>query len=144
MNTASFEVHPIGYVESPLVDVAVAPRQGDEGAPVARIRLRDEVAPGVSPRTAARDISLGDELIVLTWLHLADRSVVEVRPRDELSRPLTGVFSTRSADRPNPVGLHRVRVVGVGDGVIEVEGLEAVDGTPVIDIKPVIGGVEER
>jgi tRNA (Thr-GGU) A37 N-methylase len=75
---------------------------------------------------------------VLTWLHKADRSVLEVHPRDDLSRPLTGVFATRSSDRPNPVGLHRVTVLGLSAGAVDVEPLEAIDGTPVIDLKPVL------
>jgi tRNA-Thr(GGU) m(6)t(6)A37 methyltransferase TsaA len=83
-------------------------------------------------------IQAGHELIILTWLHQADRAVLAVHPRDDASNPLTGVFATRSADRPNPVGLHRVKVLGIDAGTIDVEGLEAIDGTPVIDLKPVI------
>jgi tRNA-Thr(GGU) m(6)t(6)A37 methyltransferase TsaA len=134
----AFELHPIGSIESSLHDPAVAPRQGDEGAPAATIRLFPEFAP------AAADIRPGDELFVLTWLHLAGRETLAVRPRDDPDRALRGVFSTRSQDRPNPIGLHRVRVVSVSPGVIEVDALEAVDGTPVLDIKPVLGAAEGR
>jgi tRNA-Thr(GGU) m(6)t(6)A37 methyltransferase TsaA len=138
MNDERFEMRAVGYVESPVSDRRLAARQGDEGAPVTVVRLRPEV------REAARDIKVGDELILLTWLHLADRSTQLVHPRMIEGRPLTGVFSTRSPDRPNPIGLHRVTVTAVGEGWFEVDGLEAVDGTPVVDIKPVIGGVEDR
>jgi tRNA-Thr(GGU) m(6)t(6)A37 methyltransferase TsaA len=106
--------------------------QGDEGAPDAWIELRPEVA------RAAASLAPGDELVVLTWFHDADRSVLEVHPRSDPSRPLTGVFSTRSPDRPNPVGLHRVRVLAVETGRIRVAPLEAIDGPPVIDLKPVL------
>jgi tRNA-Thr(GGU) m(6)t(6)A37 methyltransferase TsaA len=134
----AYQLIPIGYVESALRDRATAPRQADEGAPPAVIRLVPEVV------GAAKDIAAGDEIIVLTWLHAAQRDVLLLHPRDDYSRPLTGVFSTRSPDRPNPVGLHRVRVLSVNGPVITVDALEAIDGTPVIDIKPVLGGPSER
>jgi len=127
-------VKPIGVVRSSLKDRAAAPRQGDEGAPAAVIEVLPEVL------QALVGIEAGAELIVLTWLHEADRDVLQVHPRDDLSRPLTGVFATRSSDRPNPVGLHRVTVLRVSDGEVEVEPLEAIDGTPVIDLKPVLTG----
>jgi tRNA-Thr(GGU) m(6)t(6)A37 methyltransferase TsaA len=120
-----------------LKDRRSAPRQADEGAPPASIRLRPEV------REAARDISAGDELLVLTWLHLADRDTLAVHPRDEVNRPMTGVFSTRSADRPNPIGIHRVRVLAVEGNIIQIDGLEAIDGTPVLDLKPVLDAGSE-
>lgn len=138
MKIDRFQLRPIGTVESSLKDPAMAPRQGDEGAPRAIIRLRPDVADG------ARDIAAGDELLVLTWLDLGDRETLAVHPRGDESRPLTGVFSTRSPDRPNPIGLHRVCVVDAGRDWIEVDALEAVDGTPVVDLKPVIGGPAER
>ncbi len=138
MTDDRFEVWPIGTVESSLVDPTDAPRQGDEGAPSAVIRLQ----PGVE--AAARDIMAGDDLLVLTWLHLADRETLAVHPRGDESRPVTGVFSTRSPHRPNPIGLHRVRVLSVAAERIEVDGLEAVDGTPVLDLKPVLGDASER
>jgi tRNA-Thr(GGU) m(6)t(6)A37 methyltransferase TsaA len=124
-------LRPVGVVHSELTERQRAPMQGDEGAPDAWIELRPEVA------SAAASLTAGDELLVLTWLHEADRSVLEVRPRGDRTRPLTGVFSTRSPDRPNPVGLHRVRVLAVEPRRIRVGPLEAIDGTPVIDLKPV-------
>jgi len=135
---ASFDVVPVGWVESPLTDRAQAPRQGDEGAPAAWLAFEPRVA------EALRDLRPGIEIIVLTWLDRADRSVLVTRPRDDPGNPLTGVFSTRSPDRPNPVGLHRVPVIAVDGLRVQVGELEALDGTPVIDVKPVLGGAEER
>lgn len=106
--------------------------QGDEGAPAAWLEIHQPVAPGVA------GIKAGDELIVLTWLHLAQRDVLQVHPRGDLNRPLTGVFATRSPDRPNPIGLHRVTVLEAAEGRLYVSPLEAIDGTPIIDIKPVL------
>jgi tRNA-Thr(GGU) m(6)t(6)A37 methyltransferase TsaA len=128
-----YELRPVGRVESPLADLAAAPRQGDEGSPTARIVIRAEF------RDAARNLQRGDEIFVLTWLHRGDREVLSVHPRDDLSRPLTGVFSTRSADRPNPIGLHAVVIEAVEEDAITVSNLEAIDGTPVLDIKPILG-----
>ena len=133
MSEADLRLRPIGVVRSELRDLELAPMQGDEGAPDAWIELRPEVL------EAANGLGPGDELLVLTWFHQADRSVLEVHPRSDPSRPLTGVFSTRSPDRPNPVGLHRVRVRAVEKGRVRVGPLEAIDGTPVIDLKPVLG-----
>ena len=127
-----FHVKPIGWVESPLTDRAQAPRQGDEGAPDAWLVFEPAVADGL------RDIAAGTEIILLTWLDRADRGVLVTRPRDDPRRPLTGVFSTRSPDRPNPIGLHRVRVLDAEGLRIHVQGLEALDKTPVIDVKPVL------
>jgi tRNA-Thr(GGU) m(6)t(6)A37 methyltransferase TsaA len=138
MATEVFEVQAIGRVASPLRSMADAPRQGDEGAPEAVIVLDDAFA------VAARDLRPGDELIVLTWLHLADRDVVEVHPRGDVERPAQGVFTTRSPDRPNPIGLHEVTIVSIDGARIRVSGLEAIDGTPVLDIKPALGPVSER
>jgi tRNA-Thr(GGU) m(6)t(6)A37 methyltransferase TsaA len=132
VSTPDFLLRPVGVVRSELRDRELAPMQGDEGAPDAWIELRPEVVP------AAASLAPGDELLVLTWFHEADRSVLEVHPRSDPSRPLTGVFSTRSPDRPNPVGLHRVRVITVEKQRIRVGPLEAIDGTPVIDLKPVL------
>jgi tRNA-Thr(GGU) m(6)t(6)A37 methyltransferase TsaA len=131
-------VTPIGRVASLLTDPALAPRQPDEGAPPASILL----SPAVRP--AAADVRPGDRLVVLTWLHAADRAVLTVHPRGDPERPPTGVFSTRSPDRPNPIGLHTVTVTRVTDGRIDVDALEAVDGTPVLDLKPVLGDVRSR
>lgn len=133
-----FQVVPIGWVDSPLTERAQAPRQGDEGAPDAWLVLEPSVADG------ARDLAAGDAIIVLTWLDRADREVLVTRPRDDPAQPLTGVFSTRSSDRPNPIGLHRVQIMRVDGLRIQVRPLEALDGTPVLDIKPVLDAVAER
>jgi tRNA-Thr(GGU) m(6)t(6)A37 methyltransferase TsaA len=133
-----FTVRPIGRVDSPLTSTADAPRQGDEGAPDAYLILDSDVQAGMD------GIAAGDEIIVLSWLHEADRSVLKVHPRGDLHRPQQGVFNTRSPSRPNPIGLHRVRVLGI-DGVrVHVSGLEAIDGTPIVDLKPVLSSIEER
>ena len=129
---ASYEVVPVGTVCSPLVDPLVAPKEGDEGAPDAWLVFDPAVFDGLA------GIVAGDELVVLTWLHLARREVLRVHPRDDMSRPSTGVSSTRSPDRPNPIGLHRVQVAEVRDGRVLVRRLEAVDGTPVLDVRPVL------
>ena len=131
-------VVPIGMVRSPLTDPREAPRQPDEGAPRARIELTPEAAP------AAADLRSGDRIVVLTWLDRAERATLRVRPRDDPGREETGVFSTRSQDRPNPIGLHEVTVTAVDAGMITVDALEAVDGTPVLDIKPVLTDVQQR
>lgn len=136
--SASPTLTVVGHVESPLTDPASAPKQGDEGAPEAWVVFEPEV------RDAARDLRAGDEVIVLTWLDRADRRTLAVHPRDDPSRPLTGVFSTRSADRPNPIGLHRVRILAIEDQRLLVRGLEAVHGTPVLDVKPVLDPMSER
>jgi tRNA-Thr(GGU) m(6)t(6)A37 methyltransferase TsaA len=125
---------PIGTVRSRLRDRAEAPRQGDEGAPDARILVDP------SFEDALEGVRAGDELLVLTWLHRADRTVLQVHPRDDATRPLTGVFATRSSDRPNPIGVHRVTVRAVAGLELVVGPLEAIDGTPVVDLKPVLRG----
>jgi tRNA-Thr(GGU) m(6)t(6)A37 methyltransferase TsaA len=134
MSTNIYTIEPIGFVRSELTQLEDAPMQGDEGAPAAWLELTPLVAQGLT------GIKVGDELILLTWLHLAERDVLQVHPRGDLNRPLTGVFATRSPDRPNPVGLHRVSVLEVGERKLRVEPLEAIDGTPIVDIKPVLGG----
>lgn len=136
--TDALILHPIARVESSLRDRADAPRQGDEGAPDAWVVFDESV------RAALADITAGDELILITWFDRADRAVQAVHPRGDLSRPATGVFSTRSPDRPNPLGLHRVTVLAVDDLRLQVNNLEALDGTPVVDVKPVLGGIPER
>ena len=133
-----YEVVPIGWVESPLTDRAQAPRQGDEGAPPAWIAFEPGVSAGIS------DLRVGAEVMVLTWLDRADRHVLVTRPRDDPQSPPLGVFSTRSPDRPNPIGLHRVRVVAVDGLRVLVHGLEAIDGTPVADVKPILDKAAER
>jgi tRNA-Thr(GGU) m(6)t(6)A37 methyltransferase TsaA len=136
---AEFVVRPIGRVESTLLDRGAAPNQPDEGAPSAWLTFDPAVAEGL------RDLHVGDEILVFTWLDRADRDVLAVHPRGDLARPLTGVFSTRSPDRPNPIGLHRATILHVDAPLrIQVDHLEALDGTPIIDVKPVIGGVGER
>jgi tRNA-Thr(GGU) m(6)t(6)A37 methyltransferase TsaA len=133
-----FELRPIGRVDSPLISRADAPRQGDEGAPDATVVLDADVLAGVD------GMRVGDELVVLTWLHEADRTALVTHPRGDLHRPEQGVFTTRSPDRPNPIGLHRVRVRSIDGPRIGVSALEAIDGTPVVDVKPVLDGVDER
>jgi tRNA-Thr(GGU) m(6)t(6)A37 methyltransferase TsaA len=134
MDGQSFVIRPVGRVESSLARREDAPMQGSEGAPDAWIVFADDV------REAARDLAAGDDVLVLTWLHESDRDVRAVHPRDDPTVPERGVFSTRSPDRPNPIGLHRVEVVEV-DGVrVRVRPLEAIDGTPVVDVKPVLRG----
>jgi tRNA-Thr(GGU) m(6)t(6)A37 methyltransferase TsaA len=128
------ELVPIGYVRSSLRERSGAPRQSWEGAPAARIEILPEFAEALDGMQA------GDAIWILTWLHQTERSTLKVHPRGELANPLTGVFATRSPDRPNPVGLHVSRVVKIAGCVIEVDGLEAIDGTPVVDIKPVLKG----
>jgi tRNA-Thr(GGU) m(6)t(6)A37 methyltransferase TsaA len=128
----AYELRRAGVVRSPLMRRQDAPMQGTEGAPDAVI----SVEPGFAE--ALNGISVDDELIVITWLHLADRDVLQVHPKDDASRPLTGVFATRSSDRPNPLGLHRVTVRRIDGLELEVGPLEAIDGTPVVDIKPVL------
>jgi len=134
MSNTSYTIEPIGFVRSELTRLDAAPMQGDEGAPEAWLELGSAAAQGLLGITA------GDELIVLTWLHLADRAVLQVHPRGDLNRPLTGVFATRSPDRPNPVGLHRVSVLEVAGQKVRVAPLEAIDETPIVDIKPVLSG----
>jgi tRNA-Thr(GGU) m(6)t(6)A37 methyltransferase TsaA len=128
-----YELRPIGRVRSALTDPADAPKQGDEGAPDATLEFDAAVLDGLA------DLRAGTDVIVLTWLDRARRDVLAVHPRDDPARPLTGVFATRSADRPNPVGLHRVRILAVDGRRLVVRGIEAVDGTPIVDVKPVLG-----
>ena len=126
------ELTPIGRVESELTDRASAPKQGSEGAPDAWLVFEPWVLDGLA------HIRPGAQVIVLTWLDRAQRDVLRVHPRDDPGNPLTGVFATRSADRPNPVGLHPVEVLAVDGARVRVRGLEAVDGTPIVDVKPVL------
>jgi tRNA-Thr(GGU) m(6)t(6)A37 methyltransferase TsaA len=135
---SGMELVAIGHVESPLKDRDSAPKQGDEGAPDAWLALAPEMAEGLD------GIAAGDELLVLTWLHEARCDVLRVRPRGDASRPEQGVFNTRSPDRPNPVGLHRVTVLALDGQRVHVRGLEALDGTPIVDLKPLLRTIEER
>jgi tRNA-Thr(GGU) m(6)t(6)A37 methyltransferase TsaA len=132
------ELVPVAHVESPLKERADAPKQGDEGAPEAWLVFEPRVA------DALDGIAAGDELILLTWLDRAARDVLRVRPRGDPARPVQGVFNTRSPDRPNPIGMHRVTVLAVDGLRVRVSALEALDGTPVVDVKPVIGRIDER
>jgi tRNA-Thr(GGU) m(6)t(6)A37 methyltransferase TsaA len=129
---SDFELRPIGTVESPLTHRSQAPKQGSEGAPDAWIVFDDSVLEGLT------DTHPGDRVIVLTWLDKGSREVLRVHPRDDLSQPERGVFATRSSDRPNPIGLHEVEVLAVEGARVQVRHLEAIDGTPVLDVKPVL------
>jgi len=123
----------IGYVESELRDRAAAPKQGDEGGPDAWLVIGDGLGDGLE------GLAVDDDVFVFTWLHMSRRDVLRVHPRDDTSSPMRGVFTTRSAERPNPIGLHRVRVLELDGRRIRVSNLEALDGTPIVDIKPVLG-----
>jgi len=132
MNQARFEVIPIGEVESPLTDRASAPKQDHEGSPDAWLVFEPAVLEGL------HGIRPGDQVIVLTWLDRARRDVLRVHPRDDVANPEQGVFSTRSADRPNPIGLHQVEIASIDGPRVRVRNLEALDGTPIVDVKPLL------
>jgi tRNA-Thr(GGU) m(6)t(6)A37 methyltransferase TsaA len=132
------ELIAIGTVESPLTDRASAPKQGDEGAPEAWLVFEPRFA------EALDGIAVSDDLLVLTWLDRAARDVLRVHPRSNPANPEQGVFATRSPDRPNPIGLHRVRVAAIDGLRVRVTDLEALDGTPIVDVKPVLGRIDER
>ena len=128
-----YELHPVGHVESPLTDPAQAPKQGVEGGPDAWLVFDDAYKPAMG------GLAVGGRAHVFTWLHLADRSVLRVHPRDDPTQPMRGVFDTRSQDRPNPLGLHTVTILEVDRHRVLVSDLEAIDGTPIIDVKPLLG-----
>jgi tRNA-Thr(GGU) m(6)t(6)A37 methyltransferase TsaA len=132
MKSVLYMIEPIGFIRSELTRLEDAPMQGDEGAPEAWLELIPQAAQGLM------GIKTGDELIILTWLHLARRDVLQVHPRGDTNGPLAGVFATRSPDRPNPVGLHRVSVLEAAEQKMRVAPLEAINGTPIVDIKPVL------
>lgn len=138
MSEHVYTLQPIGWVESPLTNRDAAPRQGDEGAPDAWLVFDPEMRAGI------RDLAVGAEIIVLTWLDRARRDVLAVHPRGDRGNPMRGVFSTRSPDRPNPIGLHTVQILAIDGTRVHVRNLEALDGTPIVDIKPLLGPVEER
>ena len=138
MAKTTYVIQPIGVVRSTLTSLDQAPRQGDEGAPEAWLELTASAAAGL------HGIAVGDQLFVLTWLHRAERDVLQVHPRGDPARPITGVFATRSPDRPNPIGLHQITVLEVTARSLRIAPMEAIDGTPVVDIKPVIGRVKDR
>jgi tRNA-Thr(GGU) m(6)t(6)A37 methyltransferase TsaA len=137
MSTNDHRIRPIGYVRSPLKSRAAAPLQGSEGAPDAWLEIGEAALPGLD------GIATGQEIIVLTWFHQARRDVLKLHPRGDPTLPLSGVFATRSPDRPNPIGLHRVRVIEFANKKLKVGPLEAIDGTPIVDIKPVLPGVAD-
>jgi tRNA-Thr(GGU) m(6)t(6)A37 methyltransferase TsaA len=134
----TFVVRSIGVVRSTLRDVDDAPRQADEGAPEAELVLDEQVA------EALEGIKAGAVIELLTWLHQANRDTLQTHPRGDATRALTGVFATRSPNRPNPIGLHTVTVVQTAPGTLRVAGLEAIDGTPVIDIKIALVAPDRR
>jgi tRNA-Thr(GGU) m(6)t(6)A37 methyltransferase TsaA len=126
---STLALRPIGVVRSPLTDRASAPKQGPEGGPDAWLEFDDDLL------DALASVGPGDELLLLTWFDRADRDVLQVRPRGNPDNPLTGVFSTRSPDRPNPIGIHPVTVIEVDGARLLVSDLEALDGTPILDVK---------
>jgi tRNA-Thr(GGU) m(6)t(6)A37 methyltransferase TsaA len=132
MSETTYQLRPIGVVESPLRERDAAPLQGDEGAPEAWLVFDDEIG------EALGDLHPGMEVIVLTWLHRARRDVLRVHPRGDPANPMQGVFSTRSPDRPNPIGMHRVSIAAVQGTRVRVANLEAIDRTPILDVKPVL------
>ncbi len=132
MLETEYSLSAIGFLHSPLKQLGEAPRQGREGAPDAWLEVNASVAEGLE------GIEVGDEIIVITWLHKAQRDILKVHPRGDETVPLAGVFATRSPDRPNPLGLHRVTVLSIAGERIKVGPIEAIDGTPVVDIKPVL------
>ena len=138
MIASSYEVVEVGKVESPLTDLEAAPKQGDEGAPDAWLVFDPAFL------AALEGLRIGDQVVVLTWLDRARRDVLRVHPRGDLSRAQQGVFATRSPHRPNPIGLHAVEILAIDGARVHVSNLEAVDGTPVIDLKPVLDPVVSR
>ena len=128
----SYSVYPIGFIRSDLKRRDEAPRQGREGAPDVWLEVSPLFAEGL------QDVVVGQEMIVITWLHEAEQNKLKVHPRGDVSARLTGVFSTRSPDRPNPLGLHRVTVREIVGNRIKIGPMEAIDGTPVADLKPVL------
>jgi tRNA-Thr(GGU) m(6)t(6)A37 methyltransferase TsaA len=128
----AYLLHPIGFVHSTLKDRSEAPRQGSEGAPDAWLEVDPAVAAGLE------GLAVGDEIILITWFHQSQRDVLKVHPRSDKNIPMAGVFATRSPDRPNPLGLHRVTILEMAANRLKVGPLEAIDGTPVVDIKPVL------
>jgi tRNA-Thr(GGU) m(6)t(6)A37 methyltransferase TsaA len=133
-----YVLRPIGWVESSLVDRKLAPKQGYEGSPEAWLVFDPRVTDGLT------DLQVGADILVLTWLDRADRSVLRVRPRDNPANRLRGVFDTRSPDRPNPIGLHRVHILAIEGVRFKVRDMEALDRTPIVDVKPVLDRRLER
>jgi len=134
----SVQLRPIGVIRSKLKERSKAPKQGSEGAPDAWLEVYRFAA------QALDGLAIGDEIIILTWLHKARRETLKVHPRSDPQRRLTGVFATRSPDRPNPIGLHQVRVRKIAKNRLRIGPMEAIDGTPVIDVKPVLCEIQEH
>jgi tRNA-Thr(GGU) m(6)t(6)A37 methyltransferase TsaA len=132
MLETEYSLFPVGFIRSPLKNREEAPKQGSEGAPDAWLEVNPALAEGLD------SIAAGDKIIVITWFHQAQRDILKVHPRDDKAIPLTGVFATRSSDRPNPLGLHEVTVLEIEGNNLKVGPIEAIDGTPVVDIKPVL------
>jgi tRNA-Thr(GGU) m(6)t(6)A37 methyltransferase TsaA len=132
MSEIDYALFPLGFLQSPLKSREEAPKQGREGAPDAWLEVNETVAAGLE------GIKVGHEMILITWFHQAHRDILQVHPRGDKTMPLTGVFATRSPDRPNPLGLHRVTVLAIDGRRVKVGPIEAIDGTPVVDIKPVL------
>jgi tRNA-Thr(GGU) m(6)t(6)A37 methyltransferase TsaA len=138
VETINFQVEPVGFIHSELKNRSEAPRQNYEGAPDAWVELDAKYL------SALDGISTGQEIILISWLHKSHREVLKVHPRGRIDLPEIGVFATRSPDRPNPLGLHRVRVLEIRENRIKVAPLEAIDGTPVVDIKPILANSDDR
>lgn len=136
-SAARAQLRPVGVIRSTIKTPAQAPRQGSEGAPDAWLEVRAFAA------AALDGLAAGDEIIVVTWLHQGRRDVLRVHPRGDERHPLTGVFATRSPHRPNPLGIHRVTIRRIDGKRLLVGPIEAIDGTPVVDIKPVLSGQED-
>ena len=132
MSEIDYTLSPLGFLQSPLKSREGAPKQGREGAPDAWLEVNETVVSGLE------GIQVGHEMILITWLHQSQRDILKVYPRGDTTLPLTGVFATRSPDRPNPLGLHRVTVLAIDGKRVKVGPIEAIDGTPVVDIKPVL------
>src|SRR5262249_41903803 len=132
MPEIDYSLYPIGFLHSPLKDHGEAPDQGDEGAPDAWLEVNEMVADRLE------GIAVGNEMTLITWLHQSHRDILKLHPRWDKHLPLTGVFATRSPDRPNPLGLHRVTILAITGRRVKVGPIEAIDGTPVVDIKPVL------
>jgi tRNA-Thr(GGU) m(6)t(6)A37 methyltransferase TsaA len=133
MTNSGFTLQPVGFVQSAITNRSEAPKQGYEGAPDVWIEIDNAMLP------ALEGIEAGDDIILITWFHKSKRDVLQVHPRGDVNNPITGVFATRSPDRPNPLGLHRVTVRQIQQNRLLVGPLEAFDGTPIVDIKPVLG-----
>src|SRR3954452_25208541 len=132
MTDDRYELRPVARIQSALTDLAAAPKQAHEGAPEAWIVFDADML------DALDGLRPGDEVVVLTWLHRSDRAVLRVHPRGDVANPIQGVFSTRSPARPNPIGLHEVRILAIDGARVRVSALEAIDGTPVLDVKPLL------